>query len=147
MIQCLKGLLQHLKMGFPRKKGNTVDDSARDHRKTKITIGRSSLLWVFSQNWKRIASAMNMLEFERLRNTGGRDRRNYRLYWRKPGALDLLLPIGLKASGANKIFSASTKKVTPRKIHSEDYGLCFSYGGKRLKKPMINLNAHPKKLV
>jgi Zn-dependent M28 family amino/carboxypeptidase len=59
------------------------------------------------------------------------------------GALGIITSYWSQGFGANKIFSASTKKVPTVDISLEDYGLLFRLVESG-KKPMINLNAQSK---
>jgi hypothetical protein len=87
-------------------------------------------------------SAMNDAWSERLRNTG-EGRRELPVVLEEAGALGIITSYWSQGFGANKIFSASTKKVPTVDISLEDYGLLFRLVESG-KKPMINLNAQSK---
>jgi hypothetical protein len=87
-------------------------------------------------------SAMNDAWSERLRNTG-EGRRELPVVLEEVGALGIITSYWSQGFGANKIFSASTKKVPTVDISLEDYGLLFRLVESG-KKPMINLNAQSK---
>ncbi len=105
-------------------------------------------------NWKEFAteesftkmkeerSALNDSWSERLRNTG-QGRRELPTALENAGALGIITSYWSQGFGANKIFSASTKKVPTVDISLEDYGLLFRLVESG-KKPMINLNAQSK---
>jgi hypothetical protein len=105
-------------------------------------------------NWKEFAteesftkmkeerSALNDSWSERLRNTG-QGRRELPTALENAGALGIITSYWSQGFGANKIFSASTKKVPTVDISLEDYGLIFRLVESG-KKPMINLNAQSK---
>ncbi|PZX58239.1 peptidase M28-like protein [Algoriphagus ratkowskyi] len=78
----------------------------------------------------------------RLQKTG-KGRRDLPTALENAGALGLITSNWSQGFGANKIFSASTKKVPTVDLSLEDYGLLFrlAEGGS---KPMINLNAQSK---
>lgn len=79
---------------------------------------------------------------ERLQKTG-HGRRELPTALEDAGALGIITSYWSQGFGANKIFSASTKKVPTVDLSLEDYGLLFrlAEGGE---KPMINLNAQSK---
>lgn len=78
----------------------------------------------------------------RLQKTG-KGRRELPLALEDAGALGIITSYWSQGFGANKIFSASTKKVPTVDLSLEDYGLLFrlAEGGE---KPVINLNAESK---
>ncbi|MBN3581396.1 M20/M25/M40 family metallo-hydrolase [Algoriphagus aestuarii] len=79
---------------------------------------------------------------ERLQKTG-KGRRELPVALEDAGALGIITSYWSQGFGANKIFSASTKKVPTIDLSLEDYGLLFrlAEGGE---KPQINLNAQSK---
>ncbi|WP_339875520.1 M20/M25/M40 family metallo-hydrolase [uncultured Algoriphagus sp.] len=79
---------------------------------------------------------------QRLQKTG-KGRRELPLALEDAGALGIITSYWSQGFGANKIFSAYTKKVPTVDLSLEDYGLLFrlAEGGE---KPMINLNAQSK---
>lgn len=87
-------------------------------------------------------SAINDAWAERLRNTG-EGRRELPIALEEAGALGIITSYWSQGFGANKIFSASTKKVPTVDLSLEDYGLLFRLAESG-KKPMINLNAQSK---
>ena len=87
-------------------------------------------------------SAINDAWAERLRNTG-EGRRELPVALEEAGALGIITSYWSQGFGANKIFSASTKKVPTVDLSLEDYGLLFRLAESG-KKPMINLNAQSK---
>jgi hypothetical protein len=91
---------------------------------------------------KEERSALNDSWSERLRNTG-QGRRELPTALENAGALGIITSYWSQGFGANKIFSASTKKVPTVDISLEDYGLLFRLVESG-KKPMINLNAQSK---
>jgi hypothetical protein len=91
---------------------------------------------------KEERSALNDSWSERLRNTG-QGRRELPTALENAGALGIITSYWSQGFGANKIFSASTKKVPTVDISLEDYGLIFRLVESG-KKPMINLNAQSK---
>lgn len=91
---------------------------------------------------KEERSALNDSWSERLRNTG-QGRRELPTALENAGALGIITSYWSQGFGANKIFSASTKKVPTVDISLEDYGLLFRLVESG-KKPIINLNAQSK---
>jgi hypothetical protein len=91
---------------------------------------------------KEDRSAMNEAWNERLRNTG-QGRRELPIALEEAGALGIITSYWSQGFGANKIFSASTKKVPTVDLSLEDYGLLFRLTESG-QKPMINLNAQSK---
>ena len=87
-------------------------------------------------------SAINDAWAERLRNTG-EGRRELPVALEEAGALGIITSYWSQGFGANKIFSASTKKVPTVDLSLEDYGLLFRLAESG-KKPMIDLNAQSK---
>jgi hypothetical protein len=87
-------------------------------------------------------TAMNEAWNERLRNTG-QGRRELPIALEEAGALGIITSYWSQGFGANKIFSASTKKVPTVDLSLEDYGLLFRLAESG-QKPMINLNAQSK---
>ncbi|MFT4859371.1 MAG: carboxypeptidase Q [Algoriphagus sp.] len=87
-------------------------------------------------------SAINDAWSERLRNTG-QGRRELPTALEDAGALGIITSYWSQGFGANKIFSASTKKVPTVDLSLEDYGLLFRLAESG-KNPMINLNAQSK---
>lgn len=79
---------------------------------------------------------------ERLQNTG-KGRRDLPTALEDAGALGIITSYWSQGFGANKIFSASTKKVPTVDLSLEDYGLLFRLV-ENGEKPMINLNAQSK---
>jgi hypothetical protein len=73
----------------------------------------------------------------------GKGRRELPLALEDAGALGIITSYWSQGFGANKIFSAYTKKVPTVDLSLEDYGLLFrlAEGGS---KPMININAQSK---
>jgi hypothetical protein len=91
---------------------------------------------------KEDRTAMNEAWNERLRNTG-EGRRELPIALEEAGALGIITSYWSQGFGANKIFSASTKKVPTVDLSLEDYGLLFRLAESG-QKPMINLNAQSK---
>lgn len=79
---------------------------------------------------------------ERLRKTG-KNRQALPIALEEAGALGVITSYWSRAFGANKIFSASTKKVPTVDLSLEDYGMLFRLAESG-KKPQINLNAQSK---
>lgn len=79
---------------------------------------------------------------ERLQKTG-KGRRELPTALEDAGALGIITSYWSQGFGANKIFSASTKKVPTVDLSLEDYGLLFRLAESG-QKPMINLNAQSK---
>lgn len=79
---------------------------------------------------------------ERLQKTG-KGRRELPIALENAGALGIITSYWSQGFGANKIFSAFTKKVPTVDLSLEDYGLLFrlAEGGE---KPMISINAQSK---
>lgn len=73
----------------------------------------------------------------------GQDRRALPVALENAGALGIITSYWSNGFGANKIFSASTKKVPTVDLSLEDYGLLFRLAESG-KKPQINLNAQSK---
>lgn len=100
-------------------------------------------------NWKEFATTesftkikekreeMNKAWAERLQKTG-KDRRSLPVALENAGAVGIVTSYWSQASGANKIFSASTKKVPTIDLSLEDYGLVYRLVESG-QKPMINL--------
>jgi len=87
-------------------------------------------------------SSINDAWAERLRNTG-EGRRELPVALEEAGALGIITSYWSQGFGANKIFSASTKKVPTVDLSLEDYGLLFRLAESG-KNPMINLNVQSK---
>lgn len=87
-------------------------------------------------------SAMNEAWNSRLSKTG-KGRRELPTALEDAGALGIITSYWSQGFGANKIFSASTKKVPTVDISLEDYGMLFRLAESG-KKPVINLNAQSK---
>ncbi|MDO8967921.1 M20/M25/M40 family metallo-hydrolase [Algoriphagus sp.] len=79
---------------------------------------------------------------KRLASTG-KNRTQLPIALENAGALGIITSYWSNAFGANKIFSASTKKVPTVDISLEDYGLLYRLAESG-KKPQINLNAQSK---
>jgi len=79
---------------------------------------------------------------KRLQSTG-KSRAQLPITLENAGALGIITSYWSNAFGANKIFSASTKKVPTVDISLEDYGLLFRLAESG-KKPQIHLNAQSK---
>jgi hypothetical protein len=73
----------------------------------------------------------------------GKNRKDLHLALEQAGALGIVTSYWSKAFGANKIFSAMTKKIPTVDISLEDYGLLYRLAESG-KKPEINLNAQSK---
>ncbi|SEG21126.1 M20/M25/M40 family metallo-hydrolase [Algoriphagus boritolerans] len=91
------------------------------------------------EKMKEARSAADIAWQERLRKTG-KNRQALPLALEEAGALGIITSYWSRAFGANKIFSASTKKVPTVDLSLEDYGLLFRLAESG-KKPQINLNA------
>lgn len=94
------------------------------------------------EKMKENRTASDIAWSERLRKTGT-TRQNLPLKLEEAGALGVITSYWSRAFGANKIFSASTKKVPTVDISLEDYGMLFRLAESG-KKPQINLNAQSK---
>ena len=79
---------------------------------------------------------------KRLQSTG-KNRTQLPIALENAGALGIITSYWSNAFGANKIFSASTKKVPTVDLSLEDYGLLFRLAESG-KKPQIHLNAQSK---
>lgn len=79
---------------------------------------------------------------KRLQSTG-KSRAQLPIALENAGALGIITSYWSNAFGANKIFSASTKKVPTVDLSLEDYGLLFRLAESG-KKPQIHLNAQSK---
>jgi len=86
--------------------------------------------------------ASNTTWNERLQKTG-KGRRELPIALEEAGALGVITSYWSQGFGANKIFSAYTKKVPTVDLSLEDYGLLFRLAESG-QKPMINLNAQSK---
>lgn len=73
----------------------------------------------------------------------GKNRKELHLALEQAGALGIVTSYWSRAFGANKIFSAMTKKIPTVDISLEDYGLLYRLAESG-KKPEINLNAQSK---
>lgn len=73
----------------------------------------------------------------------GKNRKDLPLALENAGALGIITSYWSRAFGANKIFSASSKKVPTVDLSLEDYGLLYRLAESG-KKPEINLNAQSK---
>lgn len=73
----------------------------------------------------------------------GKGRRDLPIALENAGALGMITSYWSKGFGANKIFSASTKKVPTVDLSLEDYGMLYRLAESG-KKPEINLNAQSK---
>lgn len=94
------------------------------------------------EKMKEARSASDIAWQERLRKTG-KNRQALPLALEEAGALGIITSYWSRAFGANKIFSASTKKVPTVDLSLEDYGMLFRLAESG-KKPQIHLNAQSK---
>lgn len=94
------------------------------------------------EKMKEDRSAADIAWSERLRKTG-KTRQALPIALEDAGALGVITSYWSRAFGANKIFSASTKKVPTVDLSLEDYGMLFRLAESG-KKPQINLNAQSK---
>ncbi len=94
------------------------------------------------EKMKEDRTASDIAWSERLRKTG-KNRQALPLALEEAGALGVITSYWSRAFGANKIFSASTKKVPTVDLSLEDYGMLFRLAESG-KKPQINLNAQSK---
>jgi len=90
-------------------------------------------------NMKEERTESNKAWNERILKTG-KGRRDLPTALEDAGALGIITSYWSQGFGANKIFSASTKKVPTVDLSLEDYGLLFRLAESG-EKPMINLNA------
>ncbi|GAA0877378.1 M28 family metallopeptidase [Algoriphagus jejuensis] len=91
---------------------------------------------------KEERSAVDKAWMERTEKTG-KDRRSLPVALEDAGAAGVITSYWSRAFGANKIFSASTKKVPTVDLSLEDYGMLFRLAESG-KKPQIHLNAQSK---
>lgn len=101
--------------------------------------------WATEESFEKMKeerSASDIAWQERLRKTG-KNRQALPLALEEAGALGIITSYWSRAFGANKIFSASTKKVPTVDLSLEDYGMLFRLAESG-KKPQINLNAQSK---
>lgn len=101
--------------------------------------------WAKEGSLDKIKEAQSQLDAEwtnRISRTG-LNRRTLPEALENAGAVGILTSYWSRAFGANKIFSASTKKIPTVDISLEDYGMLFRLVESG-KKPQINLNAQSK---
>lgn len=101
--------------------------------------------WATEESFEKMKEERTKFEeawAARLQKTG-KGRRDLPLALENAGALGIITSYWSKAFGANKIFSASTKKVPTVDLSLEDYGMLFRLAESG-KKPEINLNAQSK---
>jgi len=94
------------------------------------------------EKMKKDRTALNASWTKRLQATG-KNRSQLPLALENAGAAGILTSNWSSAFGANKIFSASTKKVPTVDISLEDYGMLYRLAESG-KKPMLHLNAQSK---
>jgi hypothetical protein len=94
------------------------------------------------EKMKEDRTASDIAWSERLRKTG-KARQALPIALEDAGALGIITSYWSRAFGANKIFSAATKKVPTVDLSLEDYGMLFRLAESG-KKPQINLNAQSK---
>lgn len=101
--------------------------------------------WAKEGSLDKIKEAQSQLDADwtnRISRTG-LNRRTLPEALENAGAVGILTSYWSRAFGANKIFSASTKKIPTVDISLEDYGMLFRLVESG-KKPQINLNAQSK---
>lgn len=101
--------------------------------------------WATEESLEKLKTERTQLEeawAARLLKTG-KNRKDLHLALEQAGALGIVTSYWSKAFGANKIFSAMTKKIPTVDISLEDYGLLYRLAESG-KKPEINLNAQSK---
>jgi carboxypeptidase Q len=101
--------------------------------------------WATKESIEKIKADQSNIEKDwntRLGKTG-LNRRDLPIALENAGAAGIITSYWSKAFGANKIFSASTKKVPTVDLSLEDYGMLFRLAESG-KKPQIHLNAQSK---
>jgi carboxypeptidase Q len=101
--------------------------------------------WGTKESIEKIKADQSNIDKEwnnRLQKTG-LNRRDLPLALENAGAAGIITSYWSRAFGANKIFSASTKKVPTVDLSLEDYGMMFRLAESG-KKPQIHLNAQSK---
>lgn len=101
--------------------------------------------WGTKESQEKIKADQAQVESDwntRLQKTG-KNRRDLPIALENAGAAGIITSYWSRAFGANKIFSASTKKVPTVDLSLEDYGMLFRLAESG-KKPQIHLNAQSK---